>query len=86
MPQCVQAVSLRTGSKLGALTAALLRAVVQAFRWKNQLVRSVRDGVEPAEAKNLNALNRSLTMQLQPLMRWLPLDWSDQRAQLDGGF
>jgi hypothetical protein len=38
------------------------------------LVESLLDGRQPP------------TMQLQPLMRWLPVGWDDQRAHLNGRF
>jgi hypothetical protein len=83
----------------------LLRAVVQAFYWKNQLESGQFVTVsELAAAEGLNGSyvshvlrltllapdlveaileGRQLpTMQLQPLMRWLPVEWNGQRAHL----
>jgi hypothetical protein len=87
----------------------LLRAVVQAFHWKNQLEAGQFATVwELAAAMGLNGSyvshvlrltllapdlveaildgKQPLTMQLQPVMRRLPVKWTDQRAHLNGGF
>jgi hypothetical protein len=87
----------------------LLRAVVQAFHWKDQLETGQFTTVsELAAAERLNTSyvahvlrlsllapdlveaildgKQPLTMQLQPLMRWLPVPWNDQREYLDSGF
>jgi len=87
----------------------LLRAVVQAFHWKELLEKGKFAIVsELAKAEKLNpsyvshVLRLTLlapelveaildgrqppTMQLQPLMRWLPAEWSSQaRLILNGG-
>jgi hypothetical protein len=87
----------------------LLRAVVQAFHWKNQLETGQFATVsELATAERLNCSyvshvlrltllapdlveailegKQPLTLQLQSLVRWLPIEWSNQRARLNGGF
>jgi hypothetical protein len=87
----------------------LLRAVVQAFHWKNLLEAGQFATVsELAAAEGLNRSYASHmlrlillapdlveaildgrqppTMQLQPLMRWLPVEWDDQHAHFNGGF
>jgi hypothetical protein len=83
--------------------STLLRAVVQAFHWRNQLEAGRFATVsELAAVEGLNGSyvshvlrltllapdlveeildgKQPLTMQLQPLMRWLPLEWDYQRS------
>jgi hypothetical protein len=87
----------------------LLRAVVQAFHWKNLLEAgqfatvselAVAEGLNGSYVSHVLRLTllapdiveaildgkQPLTMQLQPLMRWLPVPWNDQREHLNGGF
>lgn len=82
---------------------ALLRAVVQAFHWKNQLEAgrfatvselAATEGLNGSYVSHVLRLiilapdlveailegRQPATMQLQPIMRWLPTEWQDQRA------